>query len=402
MLPTRRQFLKGATVTAAFASLFPFRQELLSAPARPYTAARALGEYDLDEGVTYLNHAAIGTMPRAVRQAFLTYTETCERNPWLHIWGDVWVDAHQRARARAAAALGCAGEELAITHNTTMGFNILAAGLPLGKGDEVLFSSLSHTGASACWEHQAEQKGFKVRRFPFPMREAAGMTVADVVNLHLDQIHQETRVLVLPHIDNTLGLVHPIAEIAARARDRGVTWIAVDGAQSAGMVPIAPHLPHVDFFATSSHKWLQAPKGRGLLVVKQASLAKVRPAFVTWGKHRWQDDSRKLEDYGTRDMASILALEDAVAFQEKVDPAERARHYQMLRARTMARVAADSRLVWHSPRDPALGCPLMAFQLKGHPSEEIFQTLWHKHGGRHRPLFRHSGRRLSRLRTHPA
>ncbi len=65
--------------------------------------------------------------------------------------------------------------------------------------------------------------------------------------------------LVLPHIDNIVGIRHPVKEIAEMAKSRGVEYIAVDAAQSVGMIPVKLSEMGVDFYAASPHKWLQAP-----------------------------------------------------------------------------------------------------------------------------------------------
>ena len=101
-------------------------------------------------------------------------------------------------------------DDLAITHNTTEGFNILAHGLPLGAGDEVLFSSLNHGGASVAWDHIGPQRGYTVRRFDFPVARTSELTVDEVVAIHAEAIRPETRVLVVPHVDNMVGMIHPL------------------------------------------------------------------------------------------------------------------------------------------------------------------------------------------------
>lgn len=60
------------------------------------------------------------------------------------------------------------GTQVAITRNTTGGFNVLARGLPPGPGKEVLFSTLTQAGASICREHFGGEKGYDVRTFDFP------------------------------------------------------------------------------------------------------------------------------------------------------------------------------------------------------------------------------------------
>ncbi len=157
---SRRTFLRraglGALAAPALAQIAnlrrAFAEELANAPETGGPLGSALrSAYSLDDGITYLNHASIGTVPRRVQEAHRRYLEVCERNPWLYMWGGDWNPPREATRRSAAGLLGCQPAEVALTHNTTEAFNLLAHGLPLAAGDEVLFSSLNHSGASACW-----------------------------------------------------------------------------------------------------------------------------------------------------------------------------------------------------------------------------------------------------------
>ena len=256
--------------------------------------------YTLGENVTYFNHASIGTMPRLVQEARRKYLDLCETNPWLYMWGPAWEGKVSETRQTLAAFVGCGVDELAIVHNTTEAFNTLAQGLSLGKGDEVLFSSMNHAGASICWNHHAETRGYSVRRFEFPIERASIMMADEIVARYLEQIRPETRVLVIPHIDNMVGFRYPVKRLAAEAKKNGVEFIAVDGAQAIGMIPVNVGELGVDFYATSAHKWLQSPKGLGLLYVRREVQETLRPMWVTWGQNRYQGSARIFEDYGTR------------------------------------------------------------------------------------------------------
>ena len=156
-MPPRRAFLRTAAGLAAAPLLEPlfrideaFAAELdvLSGSGRLEPGPQLREQYLLDPDVIYFNHGSIGTMPRAVADARRRYVETCERNPWRYMWSGDWDPPRELVRAKASRYLGCDPNEMAITHNTTEGFNVLAHGLPLGPGDEVVFSSLNHPGAS--------------------------------------------------------------------------------------------------------------------------------------------------------------------------------------------------------------------------------------------------------------
>lgn len=379
----RRLFLKqlaAAGVTAGLGRLVAADEALGAALARLPEEASLEGEYLLSPEITYLNHGSIGTIPRVVHEAHRAYLELCETNPWLYMWGGAWEEPREAVRSKVAAAIGAAAEDVALTHNTTEGFNLLAQGLPLGPGDEVLFSTLNHPGASVCWFHRARDAGYRVRRFPFPVREVASLSVRDVVELHRREITDRTRVLVFPHVDNQVGLRHPVAELAGMAHRLGVEFVAVDGAQSVGMLPVAVEEMGIDFYAASPHKWLQAPKGLGLLYVRRPLAERLRPMWVTWGQERWEGSVRIFEDYGTRNLPELLALGDAVEFQGAVALGGEGRSYRALWEAWRSASESAPGVRWRSPVEWALSASLFALEVDGLASPELFDRLW-KEGG---------------------
>lgn len=390
-IPTRRrQFLKAL---AAAGSLLSAQQllgtELDRLALSELTAAtlpQLRSEYLLAPEVTYLNHASIGTIPRLVHQARARYLEVCESNPWLYMWGDAWEEPREQVRRKAARLLGCDAREVTFTHNTTEAFNLLARGLPLGPGDEVLFSSLNHVGASAAWYHVAQEKGYHVRQFQFPIQDVPKMSRADVLNAYAEHISPNTRVLVFPHIDNIVGLRHPVRELAQLARDHGVEFVAVDAAQAVGMIPVNLAAAGVDVYATSPHKWLQAPKGVGLMYVRQEIQETLRPLWVSWGQERWQGSARIFEDYGTRNLAEVLTLGDAIEFQLRLNPQERERRLRTLWEFTRARAAETRGMVWRSPSAWELSASLYAVEVRGRESNALFDSLYREHGLVFRPF----------------
>jgi selenocysteine lyase/cysteine desulfurase len=373
----RRTFLGAAGL--ALAPFAEIRERFDRALAAHQDEELTRADYTLDPRVTYLNHGSIGTIPRVVQDAHKGYLDRCETNPWLYLWGGAWEEAREATRARAAALLGGDAADVALVRNTTEGFNLLAAGLPLGEGDEVVFSSLNHHGASVPFEHHAAARGYRVRKFAIPFDRVPVLTRDEVVDLHAEAIGERTRLLVLPHVDNEVGLRHPVREIAAVAHERGVEFVACDGAQSLGMFPFDVPSLGVDFYCASPHKWVQSPKGQGLLWVRAEHRATLRPSTVTWGQERWHGTVRVFEDYGTRDLPAVLALGDAIAFQRQRGQERNADRLTALRERARERVRADARLSWRSPEDAALSASLYAIGLPGQ-AEAAGQHLWQEHG----------------------
>jgi len=387
--PNRRAFLNSAfAVTAA-----PVVSQLLAVDEAFGLELRALSpdgslpspqamrqRYMLDARVTYLNHASIGTVPEAVHAAGMRYRQICEENPWLYIWGGAWEAAREEVRAASARLLGCGPEDVAITHNTTEGFNLFAQGLPLGVGDEVLFSSLNHAGASICWEHFGSQRGYSVRRFQFPLEDVPGLSVEDVVRIHEEEVREETRVLVFPHIDNIVGLRHPLRGLSAMAKGNGVEFVLVDGAQSAGMIPLDLAPSGVDGFSTSPHKWVQSVKGLGLLFVTRELQEQLLPMWVTWGQAQWSGSARKYEDYGTRDLPEVLSLGDALDFQAALGQDRKVNRYREMFEALQASVDGAPGVTWRSPRRWTMGGALTALGLERGDASAISQELFERHG----------------------
>ncbi len=389
-LPSRRSFLSAlsATALAPVAASFMEADGILDDTLRRIsgggTTAGALPdlshEYLLDPTVHYLNHASIGTVPRAVHRAGIRYRQICEENPWLYIWGGAWEEPREEVRKKAADLLGARSTEIAITHNTTEGFNVLAQGLPLGPGDEVLFSSLNHSGASVCWHHFAEDRGFRVRVFDFPLADVGSLSEEDVIRIHQDQIRDHTRVLVFPHIDNIVGIRHPMGGIASMAKANGVDFVLVDGAQSAGMIHMDLHASGVDAFSTSPHKWVQSVKGLGIFYLREGLLEEVRPFWVTWGQARWRGTARAFEDYGTRDLPEVLSLGDALDFQSALGEERKERAYGTMFREIQEGVAATPGLTWRSPGSWEMGGMLISVGLERGKAQEVSERLFRNWG----------------------
>ncbi len=388
-MTTRRSFLKSATAGAALAALADARSVFAAAlEAHPVARGRLpqSGDYLLDPAVRYLNHGSIGTIPQVVHDAHRQYLRTCESNPWLYMWSDPWEEPLTEVRERGARLLGCTAQELAITHNTTEGFNLLAQGLPLGDGDEILFSTLNHPGASNPWTHMAPRRGYRVRSFDFPVLEIPHLTEEEVVELHLRQIRPETRVLVFPHVDNLVGLRHPMGALARGARERGVEFVAVDGAQAVSMIPVELEGSGVDFYAASPHKWIQSPKGLGFLYLRKEAQEAVHPMWVSAAQPWTEGTVRRFEDYGTRNRPEVMALGDALAFQEEIRMDGRESHHQELWRWTLERVEATPGLRWRSPTRWELSAALYTVEVEGHPSPQLASGLFRDHQMVFRPI----------------
>ncbi|MFH0811543.1 MAG: aminotransferase class V-fold PLP-dependent enzyme [Pseudomonadota bacterium] len=178
---------------------------------------------------------------------------------------------HRRARSanekvfltRKALAKLCNIPDPARIIFTVNGTEALNLGLKgaLKPGDHVITSSLEHNSVNRPL-HKLATQGVEVTRIPGDPRYGLD------VNKLMGNMRDNTRMIVLTHSSNVLGTILPIAQVGALARDRGIIFL-VDGAQSAGKLPIDVAAMGIDLLACSGHKGLFGPQGTGFIYIRE-------------------------------------------------------------------------------------------------------------------------------------
>ena len=398
MVSTRRDFLNS--LSAVIGSSFLLTDNILAKTIgreKINDPDRLAKQYLLKKDSSYLNHASIGTVPKIIHEAHIKYLEICESNPSLYVWGKIWKDVHEKTRQLASSLIHCNPDDLAITHNTTEGFNILAHGIQLSHNDEVLFSTLNHSGASMSWKGLSKIKNFKVRTFDFPLDRVSSMNEEQIVDIYISQIRSNTRVLIFPHIDNVIGLRHPMKKIATEAKLKGVKYVFVDGAQSVGMIPVKLSNSNVDAYSMSPHKWLQAPKGTGMFYVEEILRKELPRMWYKTPAERYDNSARKYEDYSTRAWPAVVALGDAIRYQNTLGQRKKYDYYKTLWTKTKKIVNKDTNLLWHSPNRWEISSAIMSIEVLNKDAIEISEILDNKYNIFLRPF----GKPLNALRVSP-
>ena len=122
------------------------------------------------------------------------------------------------------------------------------------------------------------------RRFGVITRYAEiGDGASGVVEALESQITSRTRIIALSHVLWSTGAVLPLIEISGLAR-RHELIVVVDGAQSAGQVPVDLHAMGIDAYAMAGQKWLCGPEATGLLYVRKDRFADIAPTYVRYGQ----------------------------------------------------------------------------------------------------------------------
>jgi L-cysteine/cystine lyase len=262
------------------------------------------------------------------------------------------MEARGRLREELAGLIGAEPESIALTASTTEGCNTVVNGLRLGPEDEVVTTDSEHPGLTGA----LRASGARVR-----VARVSEAPAAEAVSLIRREVGAATRLIALSHVVWTTGQVVPVGELA---RD-GVPLL-VDGAQSAGAIPVDVAELGCDFYTVSGQKWLLGPDATGGLFVRRdwhERLAITAPSYLSWenpGELEPWPDARRFESAWTPP-ASVAGLLASLSLAREAgeerfaggrETAERCRELVAARADVVTE-PGQATLVSFRPSDPA-------------------------------------------------
>jgi selenocysteine lyase/cysteine desulfurase len=321
----------------------------------------------------YLNNGTVGSSPAPVLKAvFDTYNDLermAQSDPENYpIWG--YGDWNE-VRDPVAAFIGCKRDELALVRNSTEANSYICNGLDLKAGDEVLMTDQEHPGGEQGFLLRQKRHGIVVKKvtLPKPVPNAA-----TVLNLFNEAITPRTRLIFFSHITTVTGVVLPAKEICALARSKGILS-AVDGAHVCGMMKLNVHDVGCDFYSSSPHKWLQAPKGSGFLYVRDEVIDRLWNTIVTGG---WDDPklrALRFQQIGSSNVPIIYGLRAAVEMANSIGMDRIEKRHRAMADYILKEMMKRGASSWTSP-DPALRCAIATVNIAPVTMPELENWMW--------------------------
>lgn len=387
---SRRSFIKKITAGTAASLVIPLLYAENKKRLKPLTDYNlednseefwetVKAQFHFADGLYYFNNGSLGPSPISVQGATNSYRATLDGFPSRYMWG-AWQDEKEKVRKGLSELFSVDKEEIAITHNTTEGMNLIAKSMDLDPGDEVILSNHDHTSAYIPWEVWQETKGVKLVRPKLPLLPKS---IAEVVAIYERAITPKTKVINICHIVNTNGMIIPVKEISEMAHKKGIL-VAVDGAQSAGMFSINLKDLGCDFYTASAHKWLFSPKGIAVFYAKQKSQHYLKPLVVAKGH---KDKSiRRLENYNTRNLPEYLGLGDAVTFHNSIGGEKITQRSYELKHYFRDKVKDNPKYKLKTPENDRLSCAIQTLEVIGQPVSKVKKRLFEDYGIDTRPM----------------
>jgi isopenicillin-N epimerase len=374
---TRRAFLANAgAVLGLAAATVPHIAALAKELERPRGDddfwAFVQQSFTSGRGIINLNNGGVSPSPRIVTEALERYTWQQEDTTAYTMW-QILEPQSERIRTELAALFGCEAEEIAITRNASESLEILLFGLDLKRGDEVLTSTHDYPRMITTLRQREQREGIVLKQIKLPL---APKDPAAIVRAFEAGITPKTRVMLVSHVVNITGQITPLRELCELGRARGIEVI-VDGAHSFAHFPFTRDELRCDYFTTSLHKWLFAPKGTGMLYVKRDRIERIWPLMAA--EKRQATDIRKFEEIGTHPAAPRLAIGEAILFHRAIGAERKAARLRTLARRWESRLREIPKVRIHTPLDDAQSCAIGTVEIEGVEPGPLQQYLFNVH-----------------------
>src|SRR5881227_342118 len=328
--------------------------------------------FSVTRGIVNLNNGGVSPSPRMVTEAFVRYTWQQEDATAYTMW-QILEPQSETIRTGLAEIFGCSPEEIAITRNASESLEILLMGLDLKSGDEILTTTQDYPRMLTTLRQREKREGLKLKliQIPIPPKNLDEITAAFEKGMT-----DRTRLILIAHQINITGQITPVKSICEMARAKGVETI-VDGAHSFAQFDFKQQDLGCDYFGTSLHKWLHAPKGTGLLYVKRDKIEKLWPLMAAEAKQA--SDIRKFEEIGTHSAAIKLAIGEALLFHNGIGGKRKEARLRYLSRYWMNRLKDMPKIRFNTSFDPNQSCAIANVQIEGTNPEAVGKYLFDKH-----------------------
>jgi len=328
--------------------------------------------------LVYLDNAASAQKPEAVIDAMANAMRGSYANVHrgLHTLANETTAAFEAARATVAGFINApAPETIVFTKSGTQAINIVAAGIDVTPGDEIVLSVMEHHSNIVPWHFLRERKGAVLKWLDVDDDGHIDLAALDAL------IGPRTKLVAISHMSNVLGTKTPGADIVRAAHAKGVP-VLLDGCQAVVHGRVDVQALGVDFYAFTGHK-IYGPTGIGVLYGKPERLATLPPFegggemidSVEQERVTYNEPPHRFEA-GTPPILEAIALKAAIDWYTGLDRVAIEAHEAALRDRAMDALRGLNWIKLHG-QAPDKGA-IVSFSMEGAHPHDVAQILDHQ------------------------
>jgi len=319
-----------------------------------------------------LNNGYCCPSPRIVTEAVVDYVWQQEEAP-AYTLARLLPPFRETVRQGLARVFGCDPEEIALVRNASEALEILLYGVDLSSGDEVVTTTQDYGRMRTTLDQRRRREGIDVKMFVIP---TPAKSDEEIIEGFRNAITPRTKMILMSHQINLTGQILPVQAVCDLARERGIE-VMVDGAHSFAQFAFKQGDLGCDYFGTSLHKWMLAPKGTGMLYVKRDKIEKLWPLMAA--PERMNDDIRKFEEIGTHSEAPYLATGEAITFHNTIGAERKEARLRYLKDYWAKKLMDLPGVQLHTSLDPKMSCAIANVELEGVEPKAFENYLWDRH-----------------------
>jgi selenocysteine lyase/cysteine desulfurase len=328
--------------------------------------------FSITRGITNLNNGGVSPSPKVVTEALIRYIWQQEDLPAYTMW-QLLEPQCETIRTGLADLFSCDREEIAITRNASESLEALLFGMDLKPSDEILTTTQDYPRMLTTLRQRERREGIKLNLIKVPIAPENPEMITDAF---ARAINSKTRIILISHVINITGQIVPVKSICELGKAHAIEVI-VDGAHSFAHFDFKQKDLGCDYYGTSLHKWLYAPKGTGLLYVKRDKIEKIWPLMAA--EKSQSADVRKFEETGTRSAAPRLAIGEAILFHNGIGARRKEARLRYLSRYWMNRLKALPNVRFHTSFDDAQSCGIGTVEIAGIEPPALQSYLFEKH-----------------------
>jgi selenocysteine lyase/cysteine desulfurase len=331
-----------------------------------------LHEFPVARNQIFLAHAGDCPLPRRVTEAISVYAGQCAVGDQEK---SVYPQIIEKGRELGARLLNCRPSEVGLVGPTSLALSLIASGLNLRKGDNILIYFDDYPSNVYPWLALAEKK-IEVRMLN--IRKLGVIRPQDVMG----QVDENTRLVALASCHFISGFRLDHEKIGEFLRQRNILF-CLDAIQTLGAFPTTAE--NIDLAAADAHKWLLGPCGAGLMYVRESLQEHLTPPIYGWNNVRcpnyvaqeqivFRAGAQKYEA-GTHNLLGIVGLVAAMELILEVGVENISR--ELLRKRTWLSSALQTRgySVVNPETTPQTGSSIISFFKPGADLAALHQKL---------------------------
>jgi selenocysteine lyase/cysteine desulfurase len=237
-------------------------------------------EFEIEERSVWLNTAHQGRLPKRAALALADAVEW-KLHPEMLATPDRFSEVPAQLRRALTSVLGAAEDEIILANSASYGLHLVATGLDLRPGDEVLVPANDFPSDILPWL-LLRDRGVEVRMV---QPEDEVLTLSEVEAALTDR----TRVVCLSWVHSFSGRVVDLEGVGRACRARGAL-VVVNGSQGVGAMPIDVRALPIDAMVSVGFKWLCGPYGTGVCWLRPELAEALRPTKLYWLSALTADD----------------------------------------------------------------------------------------------------------------